>query len=30
VDTAPLTGSCHMFGILKLLRNAENAKASVN
>lgn len=27
VDTAPLTGSCHMFGILKLLRNAENAKA---
>ena len=27
VDTAPLTGNCHMFGILKLLRNAENAKA---
>ena len=27
VDTTPLTGSCHMFGILKLLRNAENAKA---
>ena len=27
VDTAPLTGSCHLFGILKLLRNAENAKA---
>ena len=27
VDTAPLTGSCHMFGVLKLLRNAENAKA---
>jgi len=22
VDTAPLTGSCHMFGVLKLLRNA--------
>ena len=27
VDTAPLTGNCHMFGILKLLRNAVNAKA---
>ena len=27
VDTAPLTGNCHLFGILKLLRNAENAKA---
>jgi 5-methylthioadenosine/S-adenosylhomocysteine deaminase len=27
VDTAPLSGNCHMFGILKLLRNAENAKA---
>jgi 5-methylthioadenosine/S-adenosylhomocysteine deaminase len=27
VDTTPLTGNCHMFGILKLLRNAENAKA---
>jgi 5-methylthioadenosine/S-adenosylhomocysteine deaminase len=27
VDTAPLTGNCHMFGILKLMRNAENAKA---
>ena len=27
VDTAPLTGNCHMFGILKLLRNAANAKA---
>ena len=27
VDTAPLTGNCHMFGILKLLRNAENAEA---
>ena len=27
VDTAPLTGNCHMFGILKLLRNAENARA---
>jgi cytosine/adenosine deaminase-related metal-dependent hydrolase len=26
-DTTPLTGSCHLFGILKLLRNAENAKA---
>ncbi len=26
-DTAPLTGNCHMFGILKLLRNAVNAKA---
>jgi len=27
VDTAPLTGNAHLFGILKLLRNAENAKA---
>lgn len=27
VDTAPLSGNCHMFGILKLLRNAECAKA---
>jgi len=27
VDTTPLTGSAHLFGILKLLRNAENAKA---
>lgn len=27
VDTAPLTGNCHMPGILKLLRNAECAKA---
>jgi 5-methylthioadenosine/S-adenosylhomocysteine deaminase len=27
VDTAPLTGNCHMFGILKLMRNAVNAKA---
>jgi 5-methylthioadenosine/S-adenosylhomocysteine deaminase len=27
VDTVPLTGNAHMFGILKLLRNAENAKA---
>jgi len=27
VDTTPLTGNAHMFGILKLLRNAENAKA---
>jgi 5-methylthioadenosine/S-adenosylhomocysteine deaminase len=27
VDTAPLTGNCHMFGILKLLRNAANGKA---
>jgi len=27
VDTAPLTGNCHLFGILKLLRNAANAKA---
>jgi cytosine/adenosine deaminase-related metal-dependent hydrolase len=27
VDTAPLVGNCHMFGVLKLLRNAENAKA---
>jgi 5-methylthioadenosine/S-adenosylhomocysteine deaminase len=27
VDTAPLTGNCHLFGILKLLRNAVNAKA---
>ena len=26
VDTAPLTGNCHMPGILKLLRNAECAK----
>jgi cytosine/adenosine deaminase-related metal-dependent hydrolase len=27
VDTVPLTGNAHMFGILKLLRNAENANA---
>jgi len=27
LDTTPLTGSAHLFGILKLLRNAENAKA---
>ena len=27
VDTAPLTGNCHLFGILKLMRNAVNAKA---
>jgi 5-methylthioadenosine/S-adenosylhomocysteine deaminase len=27
VDTAPLTGNCHMPGILKLMRNAECAKA---
>jgi cytosine/adenosine deaminase-related metal-dependent hydrolase len=27
VDTVPLTGSANFFGILKLLRNAENAKA---
>jgi len=27
VDTTPLTGNAHLFGILKLLRNAENAKA---
>ena len=27
VDTAPLTGNCHMPGVLKLLRNAECAKA---
>ncbi len=27
VDTVPLTGNANMFGILKLLRNAENAKA---
>jgi 5-methylthioadenosine/S-adenosylhomocysteine deaminase len=27
VDTVPLTGSASLFGILKLLRNAENAKA---
>jgi len=27
VDSAPLTGNCHLFGILKLMRNAVNAKA---
>jgi cytosine/adenosine deaminase-related metal-dependent hydrolase len=27
VDSVPLTGSANFFGILKLLRNAENAKA---
>jgi 5-methylthioadenosine/S-adenosylhomocysteine deaminase len=27
VDSVPLTGSAHLLGILKLLRNAENAKA---
>jgi 5-methylthioadenosine/S-adenosylhomocysteine deaminase len=27
VDTVPLTGNAHLFGILKLLRNAVNAKA---
>jgi 5-methylthioadenosine/S-adenosylhomocysteine deaminase len=27
LDTTPLTGNAHLFGILKLLRNAENAKA---
>ena len=27
IDTAPLTGNCHMPGILKLMRNAECAKA---
>jgi len=27
VDTAPLTGNCHIPGILKLMRNAECAKA---
>lgn len=27
VDTVPLTGSAHLFGILKLLRNAVNAKS---
>ena len=27
VDSVPLTGNANMFGILKLLRNAENAKA---
>ena len=27
VDSVPLTGSANLFGILKLLRNAENAKA---
>jgi cytosine/adenosine deaminase-related metal-dependent hydrolase len=27
VDTVPLTGNANFFGILKLLRNAENAKA---
>jgi 5-methylthioadenosine/S-adenosylhomocysteine deaminase len=27
VDTTPLTGNAHLFGILKLLRNAENARA---
>jgi cytosine/adenosine deaminase-related metal-dependent hydrolase len=27
VDTVPLTGSANFFSILKLLRNAENAKA---
>lgn len=27
VDTMPLTGTANMFGVLKLLRNAENAKA---
>jgi len=27
VDTAPLTGNCHIPGILKLIRNAECAKA---
>jgi cytosine/adenosine deaminase-related metal-dependent hydrolase len=27
VDTAPLIGNCHMPGVLKLLRNAECAKA---
>jgi cytosine/adenosine deaminase-related metal-dependent hydrolase len=27
VDTVPLTGTASLFGILKLLRNAENAKA---
>lgn len=27
VDTVPLTGNANMFGILKLMRNAENAKA---
>ncbi len=26
-DSVPLTGSAHLFGVLKLLRNAENAKA---
>ncbi len=27
VDTVPLTGNANLFGVLKLLRNAENAKA---
>jgi 5-methylthioadenosine/S-adenosylhomocysteine deaminase len=27
VDTVPLTGNANLFGILKLMRNAENAKA---
>lgn len=27
VDSVPLTGTAHLFGILKLLRNAENSKA---
>ncbi|HTR38059.1 MAG TPA: amidohydrolase family protein [Bryobacteraceae bacterium] len=27
VDTVPLTGDANLFGILKLMRNAENAKA---
>ena len=27
VDTVPLTGNAHLFGILKLLRNAVNAKS---
>ena len=27
IDTAPLTGNCHLPGVLKLLRNAECAKA---
>ena len=26
-DSVPLTGNAHLFGVLKLLRNAENAKA---
>ena len=27
VDTVPLTGNANLFGVLKLMRNAENAKA---